>query len=259
MGTRLALTLYAEWSQHLTPGDMNAAVRMALTARDDGAPPLYYGGWEALAAALGYWKPGADPESVRRQTQRVITKLVRKGVITSSGQARPRVRAEYALNLDPLYQFEPVGEGRAVTWRRVPRADPRAVDNRPSPSGGGLAESGTGDSQSPARGDSGSPPKETLQETHQDWPGQACPLTASGASAELARPGGGPTWPVWSTSCPRSHSWGWGMDRERLALVPGWGPRAYRCGPPGSQGLRVADQCRAARRSFAATTWRSSA
>lgn len=175
MGTRLALTLYAEWSQHLTPGDMNAAVRMALTARDDGAPPLYYGGWEALAAALGYWKPGADPESVRRQTQRVITKLVRKGVITSSGQARPRVRAEYALNQDPLYQFEPVGEGRAVTWRRVPRADPRAVDNRPSPSGGGLAESGTGDSQSPARGDSGSPPKETLQETHQDWPGQACP------------------------------------------------------------------------------------
>ena len=53
MGARLALTLYAEWSQHLTPGDMNAAVRMALTARDDGAPPLYYGGWEALAAALG--------------------------------------------------------------------------------------------------------------------------------------------------------------------------------------------------------------
>ena len=105
------MTLYAEWSQHLTPGDMNAAVRMALTARDDGAPPLYYGGWEALAAALGYWKPGADPESVRRQTQRVITKLVRKGVITSSGQARPRVRAEYALNQDPLYQFEPVGEG----------------------------------------------------------------------------------------------------------------------------------------------------
>lgn len=175
MGARLALTLYAEWSQHLTPGDMNAAVRMALTARDDGAPPLYYGGWEALAAALGYWKPGADPESVRRQTQRVITKLVRKGVITSSGQARPRVRAEYALNLDPLVRFEPLGEGKSVTWQPVPRVDLRPVDHRPASRNGGLPESSTGDSRSPALGDSGSPPKETLQETRQEQLGPARP------------------------------------------------------------------------------------
>ncbi len=175
MGARLALTLYAEWSRYLTPGEMNAAVRMALTARDDGAPPLYYGGWEDVATALGYWTPGAEHESVRRQTQRVVTKLGRKGVITSSGQARPRVRAEYALNVDPLHRFEPAGKGKAVTWTRVPRADPRPLESRPSPANGGLPESGMGDSQSPALGDSQSPPKETLQETPQERSGQARP------------------------------------------------------------------------------------
>ncbi|CAM3632502.1 hypothetical protein E4A47_09845 [Micrococcus flavus] len=175
MGARLALTLYAEWSLHLTPLEMNAAVRMALTARDDGAPPLYYGGWEDIAEALGYRTPGAEHESVRRQTQRVVTKLGRKGLITSSGQARPRVRAEYALNVDPLHRFEPTGKGKAVTWTRVPRADPRLVESRPSPANGGLPESGMRDSQSPALGDCQSPPKETLQETHQEGQGQRHP------------------------------------------------------------------------------------
>ena len=175
MGARLALTLYAEWSLHLSPLEMNAAVRMALTARDDGKPPLYYGGWEAIAEALGYWTPEAEHESVRRQTQRVVTKLVRKGVITSSGQAQPRVRAEYALNVDPLHRFEPAGKGRAVTWTCVPRADPRPVESRPSPADGGLPESGMGDSESPALGGSQSPPKERLQETHQEGQGQPPP------------------------------------------------------------------------------------
>lgn len=191
MGARLALILYAEWSLHLTAGEMNAAVRMALTARDDGVPPLYYGGWEDLARAMGYWRPGVEHESVRRQTQRVVTNLVRKGVVTSSGQARPRVRAEYALNVDPLHRFEPAGKGRAVTWTRVSRADPRPVESRPSLANGGLPGSGMGDSQSPALGDSGSPPKETLQETHQEGQGQARParhaICASTTGADARR------------------------------------------------------------------------
>lgn len=185
MGARLALTLYAEWALYLTPREMTAAVRMALTALDDGAPPLYFGGWEELATALGYCTPGADPESVRRQTQRVVTKLGRKGVITSSGQARPRVRAEYAMNLDPLHRFEPVGQGRAVSWRSVSRADPRPVDTRPAAGNAGLWESKTRDSRSPALRDSGSPPKETLQETYQERSGPVAGLAPHSGAAGL--------------------------------------------------------------------------
>lgn len=177
MGARLAKRLYAEWSLHLSPVEMNAAVSMALTAQDADAPPRYYGGWEALARALGYWRAGAAPAVVKRKTQRVVTALVRKGVITSSGTAGPRVRAEYALNLDPWFEFEPSGIGRNITWRRVARDDPRPVDSHPTQKMGDFECPPMGDSERPALGDSESPPKETLQETHQEGLGQAQSMT----------------------------------------------------------------------------------
>ena len=175
MGANNVTTLLRVWPGHLSHAQMRAAIHMAVHALDGHDPPLYYGGWEAVAHALGRWTPGADPASVRRQTQRVITDLARAGVITSSGQARPRVRAEYALNLDPRYRFEPAGHGREVTWRRVPRADPRPVEARPTRRMGDSERPALGDSERPALGDSERPPQEALQEERQEGLGPLRP------------------------------------------------------------------------------------
>jgi hypothetical protein len=89
---------------------------MALVSMDNGNPPKYFAGRDDLAAALGKSlpeKPHDDDVSpaaeaarkARASTYEVIrkavAKLVQRGVVVSSGDARFRTRAEYSLHLTP--------------------------------------------------------------------------------------------------------------------------------------------------------------
>lgn len=111
MGARNVSAAFSTWRPHLTNRDMLALVYMANTARDADTPPVYYGGWENLAHALG--QDADDPG--KRTALRALATLAKAGAITSSGNAHKGVRAEYALNLGTT-TWQPTGKGRDVTW-----------------------------------------------------------------------------------------------------------------------------------------------
>ncbi|MFW0773552.1 hypothetical protein ACLRGI_10325 [Paenarthrobacter nitroguajacolicus] len=83
---------------------------------DNGTPPKYFAGRDDLAAALGKSLPGKpedfdsspEAEAARKQrasvyeiVRKAVARLVKEGVIVSSGDARFRNRAEYSLHLMP--------------------------------------------------------------------------------------------------------------------------------------------------------------
>jgi|GEM_PF-5441636 len=119
MGATNVAKVFANW-RHLSHRDARALAFMANMALDADKPPVYFGGWEAVAAALGLDCEGkrASAKEVHRQT---LASLVAAGAVVSSGQARLRVRAEYALALDPAMTFEPEGTGRNIQWTAAPR------------------------------------------------------------------------------------------------------------------------------------------
>lgn len=124
MGGGNVAAVFAVWSPILGDKhrDMRALLFMANTALDGDAPPRYFGGWEALACALGFDVEG-NPDSAERNTKKALSALVKVGAITSSGTARAGVRAEYALNLVPGHTHVPSGSGRNVTWTQQQRSD----------------------------------------------------------------------------------------------------------------------------------------
>lgn len=93
---------------------------MANVALDQDVPPVYFGGWETAAAAIGM-----DPDTKRassKETFRQAMSFLREaGAVVTSGQARAGVRAEYALSLDPAVTYRPVGSGRDIKWTEVRR------------------------------------------------------------------------------------------------------------------------------------------
>ena len=111
MGARNVANAFTRWRAHLTNRDMLALVYMANTARDADTPPVYYGGWENLAEALG----GEHDDAGKRAALRALSTLTKAEAITSSGTAHKSVRAEYALNLTGT-AWKPVGKGRDITW-----------------------------------------------------------------------------------------------------------------------------------------------
>lgn len=123
MGGSNVAAVFAMWSPILGDKhrDMRALVFMANTALDGDKPPRYFGGWEALAGALGF-DVETNPVSAERNTKKALSALTKAGAIVSSGAARAGVRAEYALQLLPGVRYRPSGSGRSVRW--VP------VDNR---------------------------------------------------------------------------------------------------------------------------------
>lgn len=117
MGASNVAMAFAHWT-HLDHREMRALIFMANISLDADTPPVYFGGWEALANALGADLEGKR-ESARRTAVRVLGALTKSGAIVSSGQARTGVRAEYALALDPSVTYKPTGKGRNVTWQQV--------------------------------------------------------------------------------------------------------------------------------------------
>lgn len=124
MGAQNVAKVFANW-RHLSHRDAHALTFMALISLDADNPPVYFGGWEALASALGYDCEGKR-DNAKEQFRRTISALVSSGAVVSSGQARLRVRAEYALALDKGITFAPAdngreGSGRGVVWVSVAR------------------------------------------------------------------------------------------------------------------------------------------
>lgn len=172
MGASNVAMVFTYWA-HLDHREVRALTYMANISMDADAPPVYFGGWEALAVALGA-DPHGNPQSGRRTAVRVLGALSKAGAIVSSGQARTGVRAEYALALDPEATFKPVGKGRNVKWTRVERETATGTHNEQFTPGFTPAGVLTESSVATARGTQG----ETARGIH--------PETATGMQGETA-------------------------------------------------------------------------
>jgi hypothetical protein len=126
MGAGNVKAVYGRWG-HLPDRPFRLLVFMAVTAKDDGDPPLYWGGRETLAVGLGREIPDkptqddASPESERARRTRhaafesvraTVEQLVKAGAIRRTRKAFPGKTAEYALTLLPrMEQAHPVPNG----------------------------------------------------------------------------------------------------------------------------------------------------
>lgn len=184
MGASNVVAAYAYWRGGLSHRDLHALVFMAVTALDSDRPPVYYGGWEAVAQALGLDLEG-NRASAKRTTAKALTALTEAGAITSSGTARAGVRAEYALNLTPGTTYVPSGRGRNVTWTERPTTvrgtamDPQR-GTAVGPQRGTAVDPLQGDRGGPRRGTTMDPPRRT-QEPHggaREEPPEEPPITS---------------------------------------------------------------------------------
>ncbi|NSX37814.1 hypothetical protein HTS88_15630 [Pseudarthrobacter oxydans] len=113
MGAGNVALAFANWAT-LDDRSFRVLCRMALVSMDNGNPPRYFAGRDDLAAALGKPLPAKPEEddvsaaaeaarkaraSVYEVVRKAVARLVKEGVIVSSGDARFRSRAEYTLYL----------------------------------------------------------------------------------------------------------------------------------------------------------------
>ncbi|MGP5032150.1 hypothetical protein ACTXJG_12055 [Glutamicibacter arilaitensis] len=143
MGASNVAKVFINWSKsELTHRDLVALIFMANIALDADEPPVYFGGWDSIADALGdegdalaFKKdPSATPEQLRKakaveeKVRRVMKSLVKAGAIVSAGDARNSTMTDYALCLDRGVTYRPTGRVRTekghrrMTWARVDNA-----------------------------------------------------------------------------------------------------------------------------------------
>lgn len=124
MGATNVVKVFTHWPE-LKHRDKVGLLFMANMAKDADEPPVYWGGWEAIARALGLdlgdREDAKAQANASEQVRRVMASLAKAGVVVSSARARTHVRAEYALALDPRFTFKPTGAGREVSWERINR------------------------------------------------------------------------------------------------------------------------------------------
>jgi hypothetical protein len=167
MGASNVAKVFAYW-RHLDHREVRGLVYMANTSLDQNEPPVYFGGWEALATALG-GDPTRNPSNAKRTAMRVLAELRASGAIVSSGEARFNVRAEYAITLDPNETYEPAGKGREISWVKVTRSarvtanDTQEGDSHSHPEKP-VADTQQGDSYGPARVTATDTPRSTQEQ-----------------------------------------------------------------------------------------------
>lgn len=140
MGHRNVEMVHAYWT-HLDPKPLLALIYMAAAAHNDDTPPVYFGGWEDVARAIGVnpYVTGAKRAQAQEKVRTALRKLKDAGVVVQGMAAKIGQRADYALALDPLTGYVRTGEGpreftrsdgstytlRLSRWRPVDRSDPR--------------------------------------------------------------------------------------------------------------------------------------
>lgn len=96
-----ALVAYALLNRPLLvnhPRTIIAAAQMGLIAKDHDLPPLYFGGWELIASAMGFksYTHAADVA-----VNRAIRELTDLGMIKAASSAAPGQRTAYELHFTP--------------------------------------------------------------------------------------------------------------------------------------------------------------
>ncbi|WP_409480553.1 hypothetical protein [Micrococcus luteus] len=200
MGYANAMTVFTSWG-HLGHRESRLLAYLALVSRDDGRPPVYFGGWEAAARAIGL-DPEGNPASARRNVFKAMSSLTAAGALVPSGAAHTGRRAEYALTLDPARSAVATGAARdgngrlVTTWAVLDRATGRPVDKSSR-----IWERGTetvtqretetvtqkGDRNGPKR-ETGTVTPTTTDEPHQEYREENIALDATSstrASAQL--------------------------------------------------------------------------
>lgn len=101
MGAANVSHVYAFWS-HLPAPSKVLLTYMALVARDDQEPPLFDGGRDVLALALGRELLGGEfTNADKNAVTRALASLKAAGVITTAREPFPGRSARYALHLLP--------------------------------------------------------------------------------------------------------------------------------------------------------------
>ncbi len=108
MGAGNVGLVYARWGK-LPHAPFRVLAYMALRTLDDDDPPMFWGGRESLAVALGRIVPKPQDEQSKRERKAafeavkdVTSTLRRFGAIELVEEARPKRNAVYALNLHRL-------------------------------------------------------------------------------------------------------------------------------------------------------------
>lgn len=84
----------------VSPGAKIILCKMAVLCRDDGEPPIYFGGWPALAECLAY--PKFTP-AAKRAVARYLNELKAAGLVYVYESGHRGRNAAYALNLGKTY------------------------------------------------------------------------------------------------------------------------------------------------------------
>jgi hypothetical protein len=105
MGAGNVGLVYARWG-HLPHVPFRVLAYMALRTLDDDDPPLFWGGRDSLAAALGRIVPKPEDDAAKRErraafqaVKEAVTTLRKYGAAELVEDARPGRNAVYALNL----------------------------------------------------------------------------------------------------------------------------------------------------------------
>ncbi|GAA2621980.1 hypothetical protein GCM10010411_67500 [Actinomadura fulvescens] len=166
MGVGNIKLVYNRW-RPLPNTSFRVLTWMALRSMDSDDPPLFWGGWEELALALGRDLPprdATDPASTKERNKayeavKYAKKVLkRKGAITLVRDAGPGRPAAYALNLSLGMvgtEFSPVEGTQPPSFkprgRALRGAESPAMEGTQPPAVGGT-ESGNGGDPAPRLG-----------------------------------------------------------------------------------------------------------
>lgn len=181
MGIRNVNLIYTYW-MHLGHREVRLLTYMSMISMDAATPPVYFGGWEAAAVALGL-DPRVKRASAKESFRQVVASLTASGAIVSSGHARTGSRAEYAVSLDPAVTYSATvhhtNSGRPIVhWQDVPR-EGRGNDSLPHDANDPLPQ--VGQRSIGNRGNESLPPRRTqeqLQEYREESHHQAGHVTS---------------------------------------------------------------------------------
>jgi hypothetical protein len=99
MGIQLMVAAFENWADVTPHGPFRALLYMSCRALDIASEKipraLYFGGWPAIARAMGTEEPDGNP--AKQVVDRVIAKLVRLGVIECIKPGRPGSNAVYRI------------------------------------------------------------------------------------------------------------------------------------------------------------------
>jgi hypothetical protein len=132
MGASNVAAVFIYW-RRLPHAPFRLLVYMALVSMDADDPPKYWGGWQALAEALGRKMPATHADRVAVTT--ALTTLRQEGAISRAVNPARGRRAEYLLHLmaPPTRQAEPAQRDRLSLPTR--QAEPANVTGSDSPQG----------------------------------------------------------------------------------------------------------------------------